>query len=293
MSGWSMVSEFFQSGGILAVLRAVLLVGLGWILARIARRTTAKLLEDYLDRHASLLAQRIVFYGVLMLFFATALREMGFELGLLLGAAGVLTIALGFASQTSASNLISGLFLLAERPFEVGDTIRVGSTTGEVLSIDLLSVKLRTFDNLYVRIPNELMIKSEFATLTRFPIRRIDLQIGVAYKESIEKVRDTLLEVADRVPICLEEPKPLFIVTGFGDSSIDLQLSVWAQRENFLLLKNEIQQQIKSAFDAAGIEIPFPHRTIYAGSVTAPLPIRVVGDSGRPDPGSSTQRAVP
>ena len=119
------------------------------------------------------------------MFCVSALRELGFKLSVLLGAAGVLTVAVGFASQTSASNIISGLFLLGERPFSVGDVIRVGSTTGEVLSIDLLSAKLRTFENLFVRIPNETLIKSEVTNLSRLPVRRLDLKIGIAYKEEV------------------------------------------------------------------------------------------------------------
>ncbi|HSP00724.1 MAG TPA: mechanosensitive ion channel family protein, partial [Thioalkalivibrio sp.] len=192
-----------------------------------------------------------------------------------------------FASQTSASNLISGLFLIGEGPFGTGDVIKVGETTGEVLSVDLLSVKLRTFDNLFVRIPNETLIKSEVTTLTRFPIRRFDLQVGVAYKEDIERVRKVLMDVADRNTLCLDEPKPLFIFNGFGDSSVNIQFSVWARRENFLDLRNSLQIEIKKAFDAEGIEIPFPHMTLYTGSVTDPFPVRMVGgqSSGGASPG--------
>jgi small-conductance mechanosensitive channel len=190
-----------------------------------------------------------------------------------LGAAGVFSVAIGFASQTSASNLISGLFLLAERSFAVGDIIKVGDTTGEVLSIDLLSVKIRTFENLYVRIPNETLVKNQTTTLTKFPIRRIDLQIGIAYKENIERVRKLLMEVADKNVLCLDEPKPLFIFLGYGDSSLNIQLSVWAKKENFLDLRNSIYEEIKEAFDENGIEIPFPHITLYAGSVTDPFPV--------------------
>ena len=204
------------------------------------------------------------------------LKALGFDLGVLIGAAGIISVAIGFASQTSASNIISGLFLVSERPFSIGDMIRVGSTIGEVISIDLLSVKLRTFDNLFVRIPNETLIKSEVTTLTRFPIRRIDLAIGVAYKESIKHVRKVMERVADANPICLDEPKPTFIFKGFGDSSLDMQFSVWVKRENFSELKNAIYEEIKEAFDAEGIEIPFPHQSIYTGSVTEPFPIRVV-----------------
>src|SRR5699024_2454555 len=118
----------------------------------------------------------------------------GISLAPLLGAAGIAGVALGFASQTSVSNIISGLFLIAESPFKVDDIITVKSTTGVVLSIDILLVKLRTFDNQYVRIPNETLIKTEVTNITRFPIRRLNTTISVAYKEDIGQVREILME---------------------------------------------------------------------------------------------------
>jgi len=267
----------------LSIYRATVLILVGYGVARMLRRIVLELLSPRLSKHQSVIVGRLVFYVLLALFVVSALRELGFQLTALLGAAGILTVALGFASQTSASNLISGLFLLAESPFGIGDIVRVGSTTGEVLAIDLMSVKLRTFDNLFVRIPNETLIKSEVTTLTRFPIRRADLTVGIAYKEDIERVQKILMAVADANPLCLEEPKPLFILLGFGDSSINLQFSVWAKRENFLELKNSIQIEIKRAFDREGVEIPFPHRTIYAGSASGPIPITLVDVGQRDD----------
>lgn len=258
------------------VARALILIGVGFILAKISSTATKRVASKQLSIHHAALAKRIAFYGVLMMFAVMALHQLGFDLGVLLGAAGIFSVAIGFASQTAASNLISGLFLISEKPFAVKDVVTIGSTTGEVLSIDLLSIKLRTFDNLFVRIPNETVMKSEVTTLTRFPIRRLDLKIGVAYKEDISRVRDELVRIAAHNPLCLDEPEPLFIFTGFGDSSLDIQFSVWAVRENFLALKNSIQEEIKVAFDEAGIEIPFPHLSLYAGSVTDPFPVRVV-----------------
>lgn len=258
------------------LLRAVLLLGAGFVIATVVSRTTFRFMNTRLGEHRATILRRVIYWGLLGLFIASALREMGFNLAVLLGAAGVLTVAVGFASQTSASNLISGLFLLAEKPFQLGDLIQVGPTMGEVLSIDLLSVKLRTFDNLFVRIPNETLIKTEVTNLTRFPIRRFDMKVGVAYKEDIGRVREVLERAADSNPLCLDEPAPLFMFLGFGESSLDIQFSVWTKRENFRELRTALHQDVKEAFDAEGIEIPFPHRTLYTGSVTEPFPIQTV-----------------
>lgn len=258
------------------IVRACLLLLAGFVLATVVSRLAFRTMLRRVGEHHATLFRRVIYWGLLALFIASALREMGFNLGVLLGAAGVLTVAVGFASQTSASNLISGLFLVGERPFQVGDVIKIGTTTGEVLSIDLLSAKLRTFDNLFVRIPNETLIKTELTNLTRFPIRRFDLLVGVAYKENIDHVREVLERVADNNPLCLDEPAPLFIFLGFGESALNIQFSIWTQRQNFLELRNTMHKAVKEAFDEEGIEIPFPHRTLYTGSVTEPFPVRPV-----------------
>lgn len=262
--------------------QAIFTVLIGFVVARLVSIGIIKLLKEQLSMHSQVLLRRGAFYLVLLLFVLSALREFGVDLSVVLGAAGILSVAIGFASQTSASNLISGIFIMVERPFSIKDIIRIGSTTGEVISIDLLSIKLRTFDNLFVRIPNETVIKSEVTTLTKFPIRRLDLQVGVAYKEDLDRVKTILLEIADKNPLCLEEPAPLIIFVGYGASSIDLQFSIWAKRENFLTLKNEMYERIKKAFDEQGIEIPFPHVSLYSGEATSPIPIRIE-PNGKPE----------
>jgi small-conductance mechanosensitive channel len=270
------LSQFLKYELILEFIWAALTLTIGLILAWLISRGIARMLRRRLKAQEAMLVKRLSYYLLFSLVIIATLHQLGIDLGLLLGAAGILSVAIGFASQTSASNIISGIFLIAERPFVIGDLLNVEGTIGEVLSIDLISVKIRTFDNLMLRVPNEMLIKSTFVNLTRFPIRRLDVQVGVAYKEDTEKVRRILFDVADRNPLCLDEPKPMFIYKGYGDSALELQFSVWAKRENFLLVRNSIQEEIKTAFDKNGIEIPFPHRTLYTGSVTEPFPVRVV-----------------
>lgn len=257
-------------------LRAGVVLLAGMVVARLLSAAIYKMTFSRMGLHAATTLKRVVFYVILAIVVMAALKELGFGLGVLLGAAGVLTVALGFASQTSASNLISGIFLVAESPFKIGDIIKVDNFTGEVLSIDLLSVKIRTFDNLFVRIPNETLIKAQITNLTRFPIRRIDMPISIAYKEDLDNARHVMISVADEMPLCLDEPRPLVIFLGFGESSLDMQFSVWVTRENYLELRNTIPERIRKGFVEANIEIPFPHRSLYTGSETQPFPVRVV-----------------
>ena len=273
---WSAMERHLTSPQVVIGVRVVLILLAGFPLARLGGHLVAAKRLHRLHPQHRLVIQRVIRYAVLGLAVTWALNEMGVSLSVLVGAAGLLTVALGFASQTSASNVISGLFLMGEQPFVVGDYIRVGESSGEVVSIDLLSVKLRTYDNLLLRIPNETMLKANVTNVTHFPIRRLDMKIGVAYKEQVDHVRQVLLEVARRNPICLEEPEPLIIFLGFGDSALEFQFSVWCATDNFILLRNTMHEEVKGAFDEHGIEIPFPHRTLYAGSATDPFPVRVV-----------------
>ena len=264
-------------------LSAGFLLVLGIVLATFVARSVGRLVETRTTRHHQVMIRRGFFYLVFLLFAVAALREAGFSLEVVLGAAGILTVAIGFASQTSASNIISGLFLVMEKPFEIGDTIEVDATIGEVVAIDLLSVKLRTADNLYVRIPNETLIKTRVINRSRFPIRRIDLVLGIAYAEDVEKVRDLLLELAQQNTVCLEEPKPFVLVTGFGASSVDLQFSFWVPRGEFLDGRGSMMIAVKKALDEHGIEIPFPHTSVYAGSHSEPFRVQLMAPEQQKD----------
>lgn len=270
-----MAGDLLTSGRILAVARAVTFLVVGLLLARVLAGAAARLAAGRFGAQGAMVSRRATFYGVAFLAGVSALHELGFHLSVLLGAAGVLTVALGFASQTSASNLISGLFLVAERAFVVGDTIEVESVVGEVLSIDMLSVKVRTFDNRLVRVPNETLIKSRVTTLTHFPIRRMDLQLGVAYREDLARVREILLAAARRTPEILEEPEPLFLFLGFGDSSLNIQFSAWTPRESHFRIKTDFLMLVKQELDRNGVEIPYPQVALWAGSGSAPIPVRV------------------
>lgn len=258
-----------------AIVRCLLLVVIGLPLIFYCSRWLHRYVSKTFSAQQGMIASKIVRYGGILLIGIAIFHELGFQLGPLLGAAGIVGIAVGFASQTSVSNIISGLFLIAEKPFVVGDAITVGETSGQVLSVDFLSVKLRTFDNKFVRIPNETIIKSQVVNVTRFPIRRVDMVVSVAYKEDIRRVRKILLEVAHRNPLALEDPEALVIFSKFGDSSIDLMFVVWAEKADWLNLKNSLPEEIKEQFEKEGIEIPFPHISVYAGTVTDPFPVSI------------------
>ncbi len=268
----SFLTEDFLS----LLIRLALILFIGFPLILMLRRWAQTFFTKRYATHYGMLAGKVVFYTGIATLLITVMGQLGISLAPLLGAAGILGIAIGFASQTSVSNIISGLFLIAEQPFKVDDIITVGNHSGFVTSIDTLSVKIRTFDNRFVRIPNETIIKTEVINNTRFPIRRFNASISVAYKEDIARVRDVLMDVAEKNEYSLSEPEPLIIFDQYGASSIDLLLLVWAPKDEFIQLKNSINEEVKARFDKEGIEIPFPHVSLYSGEATRSIPIELV-----------------
>ncbi|HOV39174.1 MAG TPA: mechanosensitive ion channel family protein [Spirochaetales bacterium] len=264
------------------ILRKLATVGItlviGIIFIRLILYLSSRTFFKRLSEHSRLIIRNLMIYTASAILLITVLRQLGFDVSTLLGAAGILGVAVGFASQTSVSNVISGIFLISERPFEIGDVIRIGDKTGIIISIDLMSIKIRTFDNLFIRIPNQMVLNTDVTNITRFPIRRMDIQLTVAYKENLERVREILMEVIEANPYALREPEPLLIFQNFGASGLDIFLGVWFQKQDFLNLKNSLMQGIKERFVAEGIEIALPHRSLYAGSVTEPFPIRIVNE---------------
>ena len=256
---------------------ALILCFVGFVLARVISNTFIRTIGARFNAHQRLVWRRGIFYFIFLLFVIASLKEAGFKLSVFLGAAGILTVALGFASQTSASNLISGLFLIGEGSFEVGDTIQItlirGHTIeGEVISIDLLSVKLLTMDNVYVRLPNEQLIRAPVHNLSKFPIRRLSITVAINFNENINKVREVLIDVTNDYPLVLADPKPRVTVSAFGESSIEILFALWCMQANYLQVKDEIHELIRNRFVENQIEIPVPK----IGFVDRPNPNEVL-----------------
>jgi small-conductance mechanosensitive channel len=232
-----------------------------------------RLLPKSLSQQRKMIIQRLVYYSGFLLLTFIVIAQLKINLAPFFGAAGVIGLVIGVASQTSIGNIVSGFFLVGEKSFEIGDVIKVGDKSGTVFSIDLLSIKIRTFDNQLLRIPNQTIISTELINVTRFPIRRLDIIVSVAYKEDLARVKTVLEEVVKANPLSLDEPEPLITFKAFGASGIDILVGIWFEKQNYLKVKNSVFQEIKARFDAEGIEIPFPHLTLYTGEATKPFPV--------------------
>lgn len=259
-------------------LRALLLVALGFLIAKVASSSFNKAFGKRLTLQQAMLLRRIIFYVILVLFIASAVQQLGFRISTLLGATGILTVAIGIASQNSMSNIISGLFIIGEKPFEIGNTIKINDIQGEVIAIDFLSVKVRTAENTMVRIPSEVLIKTAITNISYFPIRRIDFALSVAYNSDLDLVKRVLFAAAEKNPFCLNDPQPSWLILGFGVATVSIQFSAWTTKQNYSELKNTLQTDIKTAFLHNHIEMRFSAPAILHNYDSAPLPIKIITD---------------
>ena len=239
------------------IIGAVILLFLMWIVYRIVLRGVKKVPLEKTNQHKKMISVKFVkyvFYASVVIYI---LGLFGVKLSAVWGAAGIAGVAIGFAAQTSVSNVISGLFVLTEGALKVGDTIIVNGITGVVDTISLLSVKVHTFDNQMVRIPNSSIINSNLTNNSYHDKRRITLGVSISYDADMRSALEALSKAPELCPTVLQEPAPAVWFDGFGDSGIDMTVAAWFKPENFLQTKNDLFIAIKKVLDDAKIEIPF------------------------------------
>lgn len=207
----------------------------------------------------------IFHYSVMIIAFGITFQMLGLtdRLGTLLVAGGITGIILGFASQTVVANFISGIFLYFDKPLKIGDSVEIGTSAGIVNDIKMMSTRIRTWDGVLVRIPNEKVFNSEIINNKKYPARRVDIVVGIAYKEDADKAIETIWYVLDGMNYVLVDPEPVIYVSNLGDSSVDISVKAWTPSEKWFDAKKDMIRNIKKAFDREGIEIPFPQRTVW------------------------------
>ncbi len=227
----------------------------GMIVVRIfARLFSRHILKTVRDQSREMIRKAVVYVGAVILI-VVALRVAGLEVTALLGAAGVVGIAVGIASQASLSNIISGLFLVSERYFEIGDVVRVNGNVGVIHAIDLLSIKIKTFDNVLVRIPNQQIIETDFVNITRFPIRRQDFSLTLPFELEIDDAFAALSAAAARVPEVLADPEPFIMYTGHTGNGWTVLLGAWFERTDYVAVRNGVAMELQREFRDRGIRV--------------------------------------
>ncbi len=252
-----------------------LLIVLEYIQKNIVDRTKTKV-DDVIFDLLNKFSGAIIYATAVIL----ALDVLGMNVMPFIAGAGVAGIAIGFAAKDTLSNLIAGVLLIIDRPFEIGDRIEVWSapagsaTWGDVIDIGLRATKIKTTDHIIIIIPNNEIMKRDIVNYTSISTKiRVRINVGVAYDTDIEKAKDLIKDVAGEAAWISKEPPPKVVVRNFGDSSVDLQLRVWIDNARKRMdTISYITDKVKAAFDKNGIEIPYPKRdiTIIERSIAEP-----------------------
>lgn len=245
----------FQSCYFVIAVRAALMAALGlpavWFLSRIVGRAVKK----HVSPHIAFLISKLVLWAGVSSIIISILHEMGFQVSALLGTAGILGIALGFAAQTSISNVISGVFLLIEDTFEVGDIVALKEYEGTIESIDPLSVKIRTVDNRLIRIPNETFLKEAVENCTYYEQRRIEFLIRLQDKNSVDRV---VTMIKDKLTNDSQLPKkraPIVELKEVTSWSVNIVVQVWVNVKERTDSERRIVREIYEASQKLGIPL--------------------------------------
>ncbi len=237
------------------IIKTIIILLLGLPTVWIGTRFLSDKIQEKVSTHVGLLVGNFLYYGGCLLLFFLVLTQLGFNISALLGAAGIVGVAVGFASQTSISNMISGIFLVIEQPFKIGDFIVCGSTAGRIISIDLLSVRLRTSDGMLIRIPNEMLIKSAVVNKTFYNARRITLIVSVPNKEdkkSIIELTDTILKDAQMV---LEKPVPSISYDQVGTWFTEFNVQFWVKSTDVIWATAQVVELLEKSYEQKNLAL--------------------------------------
>jgi len=262
------LSEMEIIGGltVLSLLIGSIIMTVGIIVAKIAKMIFYKYYAPTLPHDTAKNFSKMIYFGIIIIAFLIFTSSQGLDFSGLLVAGGIFAVVIGFATQSVVSNLISGIFLMVEKPAKHGDTIQLPDMgiSGTLLDIAIFSSRIRKFDGTVIRIPNEKFFTSNIRSLTSSTVRRAEATVGIAYKDDIENAISVIKkEIGLTMPFVLRVPEPEFRVEELGDSSVNIQVLVWHPRDDWSKAQPILLATIKRALDKSGIEIPFPQRVIW------------------------------
>lgn len=215
----------------------------------------------------SQLAERLIAscikYVFLLVRFAVALTALEIDVTPILAAMGATGLVDGLALQESLSNVASGLMILTNRPFDVGDVVSAGGVTGTVHQMNLVSTTFRTFDNQTIHVPNNEIWNNVVTNITANPTRRVDLEFGIGYEDNFDDAEQIIEDVVNEHDLVFDDPSPVVVTHALADSSVNIVCRPWAKTSDWWQVKTDLTREVKRRFDAAGISIPFPQRDVH------------------------------
>lgn len=249
----------------LAAIAVIMVIAV--IVAKLVTNHMKKRLSDKVGKDELGILVRVTYYGIIIIGFFIALPYFRVDLSGLLVAGGVVGIIIGFACQSVVSNLISGLFIVVERPVKLGDNINIGDVFGTVEEIRVLSTTVSATDGTYIRIPNEKVFTSNITNYVTHAARRIEYTIGIDYADDAGKVVPVINTLLAGHPFVLKNPKPQVFVKELSPDAVNISILFWTPSSEYGDVRNEMLWRIKVALEGAGLSFGSPRSTVRFGNV--------------------------
>ncbi len=250
------------------LLEFIFILSFSIIISRIITLYLRRYFRNKVSRDVGETTIKFLYYSILLIVFITILPLIGLDPSGLLLAGGITGIVLGFASQNIVGNLISGVFLMIEKPIKIGDQVEINKISGYVTDIRIISTLIRTFDGLLVRIPNQQVFTTNITNTVSYPVRRFDFTMKIRYSDDADAAIRFIKDLVDKEPFALHNPPPSVYVSELGENSVNLIVRFWAPISEWYILKTRFLWAIKKILEENNIEAPLPQREIYLHSVS-------------------------
>lgn len=259
----ALVSQGVDVG--LLILGALLVLVIGLWLAGFVERRLLRLFKksDKIDNTVGSFMASLGKYLVIIFTGIALLDQFGVETTSVIALLGAAGLAIGLALQGTLSNLAAGVMLLIFRPFQIGQFVKVGGESGVVKAISLFTTMMDTGDNVRIMIPNSSIWGSSITNFNYHDTRRLQVVFGISYDDNIDNAMKVISEIIAADDRCLSDPEPLVAVTELGDSSVNIMIRVWCTSGDYWALNWALLKAVKEDFDAKGVNIPYPTRTVY------------------------------
>ncbi|MFT6429785.1 MAG: small conductance mechanosensitive channel [Halopseudomonas sp.] len=252
------------------VLLAILTLLIGWwIIGRMVAATHVLMEKRHIDKTLHGFIGALVGIGFKVILLVSVAGMIGVETTSFIALIGAAGLAVGLALQGSLSNFAGGMLILIIRPIRAGEYIEAQGVGGTVESIQIFNTILKTPDNKTITIPNGSLSNGNIINYSRQPTRRVDVNIGIDYGDSVKKAREILLGLANADERVFKDPEAVVWLVSLGDSSVNLSLRMWTKTDDYWGVFWGIQELAKEHFDREGISIPFPQRTVHMVSQAA------------------------
>ena len=246
----------------IAFAAAIFIIGL--MVSRLLVKLLVRLLhKSNVDEILVTFIGSIIRNGLLLVIIIAALEELGVDTTALIAVLGAAGLAVGLALQNSLQNFAAGVMLIVFRPFQKGDFIEAGGTAGVVETITIFNTMMRTGDNREVIVPNGEIYSGTITNYSACDTRRIDMVFGIGYSDDTRKAKMIIQEILSSEERILKEPEPLIAVGELADSSVNINVRPWVKTDDYWPVLFDLNEQIKIAFDEAGVSIPFPQMDIH------------------------------